>query len=236
MKVALLDDDVQQSADMVRMLKSIQLYEHTLVFESFTSGERLRTALRRDTYDLLILSWNMPDLPGIELLLWLRNFQKSETPVMMLSSLLSEGDVVVALGSGADDYAITPVRPPEFCARVSRLLRRAGQNTYRNRVAFGNWTFDRAKTSVSVKTDTAEHLVILTGREFRLALALFEHLGCALSRSHLLEYSGVSAQESNSRALDSHIYRLRGKLLLEGVHGMRLITVYGYGYRLERIS
>lgn len=236
MKVALLDDDVQQLTDMARMLKTIPLYEHTLALESFTSGERLRTALRRDTYDLLILAWNMPDLPGIDLLLWLRNFQKSEVPVMMVSSLLSEGDVVLALGSGADDYAMLPLRPPEFCARVTRLLRRANQNTYRARIVFGNWTFDRAKNSVSITTDGVDHHVTLTGREFRLALALFEHMGSALSRSHLLEYSGVSPQESSSRALDSHIYRLRGKLLLEGAHGMRLITVYGYGYRLERIS
>jgi len=235
-KVALLGDDVNQMTDMVRMLKSIPVYEHTLVCESFNSGEKLRTALRRDTYDLLILSWNMPDLPGIDLLLWLRNFQKSETPVMMLSSLVCEGDVVLALGSGADDYAMTPVRAPEFCARVGRLLRRANQNTYRTRIVFGHWTFDRAKTSVCFSMAGMDHVVILTGREFRLALALFEHMGSALSRAHLLEYSGVSPHEYSSRALDSHIYRLRGKLMLEGGHSMRLITVYGYGYRLEAVQ
>ncbi|MCZ2497731.1 response regulator [Xylophilus sp. Kf1] len=234
MRVALLNHDMESMSDMVRLLQTIPLKEHTLACETYNSGERLRRVLRYDTFDLLILAWEMPDLPGIDLLAWLRAFQKSDTPVMLLSSAGGPGDVVRAFETGADDYASLPLQPLEFCARVSRLLLRSRSHSQGGTVVFGNWTFDRRKTSATIAAGDTLHEVALTEREFKLALALFEHLGSALSRAHLLEYSGVSPHESTSRALDSHIYRLRGKLLLEGTHGMRLMTVYGYGYRLER--
>ena len=233
MRVALLDHDTERMSDTVRLLHTLPLREQTLACDTYESGEKLRRMLRHETFDLLILFWNMPDLSGIDLLIWLRHFQKSDIPVMMLSPRDAGGDVVQALESGADDYAALPFQPLEFCARTARLLARSKSHSQRSPVVFGNWTFDRRKTSASIVTGNGVQEVTLTEREFRLAIALFEHLGSALSRAHLLEYSGVSAQESISRALDSHIYRLRGKLLLEGNHGIRLMTVYGYGYRLE---
>jgi DNA-binding response OmpR family regulator len=232
-RVALLDDDIERMSDTVRLLNTLPLREHTLSCDTYHSGEKLRRVLRHETFDLLILSWDIPDLSGIDLLVWLRHFQKSEIPVMMLSPQSSGGDVVQAFENGADDYAALPFQPLEFCARVARLLARSKSHSQRSPAVFGNWTFDRRKTSATILVGETLREVRLTEREFRLAIALFEHSGKAVSRAHLLEYSGVSEHESISRALDSHVYRLRSKLLLNGRHGIRLLTVYGHGYRLE---
>ncbi len=233
MRVALLEEDEAQITYLTHILSQIPWDDGAITCTVFTSGHRLRSTLRHDTFDLLILDWAVSDMEGIELLRWLRNFQKSETPVMIVASRSSEADVVKAFSSGADDYVNRPFRAGEFAARVTRLLRRKTSPKVSPSFTFGDWTFDRFSTTARIFKGSAERTVVLTEREFRLALALFQHLGSPLSRSHLLEYSGVSGEESGSRALDSHIYRLRSKLLLEGAHGIRLQTVYGYGYRLD---
>lgn len=235
MRVALLEEEDTQVQLVRDILSRIPLSEGSVSCIAYRSGERLRRALRHETYDLLIIEWNAPELDGIDLLQWLRNFQKSQVPVMMLTTRTSEHDVARALEAGADDYAVKHVRLVEFSARVARLLRKHAPPSVTSLLVFGDWTFDRANTTVRIARDATERRVELTEREFRLALALFQHLGTPLSRSHLLEYSGVSGDELGSRALDSHMYRLRGKLFLETAHGIRLRTIYGHGYRLELV-
>ena len=204
----------------------------------FDKGEALRKSLRQETFDLLVLDWNVPDLDGVELLHWLRSFQKSEVPVIMLSSRSAERDVAGALGIGADDYVVKPFRTMELCARIRRLMTRQPSLTAAaEQERFGAWRFDQPNLCVHFKsTDGAVTRIALTDREFRLALALFRHLGHAVSRAYLLEKLGVHGEEMPSRALDSHIYRLRSKLGLHSASGLRLQTVYGRGYRLERVT
>lgn len=235
MRLAILEEDEAQTSYLINILSDIRYNEESLHCESFTSGKKLRTALRNETYDLLILEWHAPDVDGIDVLEWLRNFQHSQMPVIMLTTHGSEHDIARAFMVGADDYVIKPFRPVEFRARVSRLLQRRGATPSSSKLVFGEWTFDRSSTTATIHTDFVHNHIELTEREFRLAVALFQHMGAPLSRSHLLEYSGVNGEDTHSRALDSHIYRLRGKLFLEKKHHIRLQTIYGHGYRLERI-
>lgn len=236
MRVAILEDDEAHINYITHILSKIQIGEETTNCTSFSSGKRLRSELRHETYDLLIMNWASPDMDGIELLKWLRAFQKSDIPAIMLTARNSESDIAKALEAGADEFMTKPVRPIEFRARVMRLMERCGRSTSSSTLNFGRWVFDRSTTTARSVGNDIEHKVLLTEREFRLAVALFQHLGSPLSRSHLLEYSGVSGDEIESRALDSHIYRLRGKLFLPDKHGIRLNTVYGYGYRLELLG
>jgi DNA-binding response OmpR family regulator len=102
---------------------------------------------------------------------------------------------------------------------------------------FGDWRFDRPNLNVQFPApDGKMQQINLTDREFRLAMALFRHTGQPVSRAYLLESLGVHGEEMPSRALDSHVYRLRNKHGLHSASGMRLQTVYGRGYRLERVS
>jgi DNA-binding response OmpR family regulator len=239
MRIAVLDDDPAQLNYLVHALtRELDGGEEPVSCVPFSHGELLRRALRHETFDLLVLDWNVPDLDGVGLLHWLRTFQKSHVPVIMLSSRSAERDVAGALGIGADDYVIKPFRTLELCARIRRLMtRRAIQDSVNQAERFGDWRFDRANMGVQMRSpDGAQTLIPLTDREFRLALALFTHMGQPVSRAYLLECLGVHGEEMPSRALDSHIYRLRNKLNLHSARGMRLQTVYGRGYRLESVD
>ncbi|MBU1358624.1 MAG: response regulator transcription factor [Gammaproteobacteria bacterium] len=238
MRIAVLDDDPAQLGYLVHALaRNLDMGDEFVSCRPFSQGEALRRSLRQETYDLLVLDWNVPDLDGVELLNWLRNFQKSDVPVIMLTSRSSERDVEAALRIGADDYVVKPFRDLELCARVRRLMIRRPLATTIKADRFGDWKFDHPNLCVHrTQTDGSALSISLTDREFRLALALFRHMGQPVSRAYLLEALGVQSEELPSRALDSHIYRLRNKLGLHSASGLRLQTVYGRGYRLVRVE
>jgi DNA-binding response OmpR family regulator len=243
MRIAVLEDDTHQRVHVIRALnQQMALPEEHITIVPFDKGEALRRALRLDTFDLLILDWTVPDLDGIDLLRWLRGFQTDETPVLMLSVHGSERQIAEALDEGANDYVVKPFRSVELCARVRRLLKQRSDQTQASAVKqtplqerYGLWLFDRGQLVVEIASRTGEspQKCHVTDREFRMALALFRHIGQPVSRSYLLEQAGHRGDALSSRALDSHIYRLRSKLGLHPANGIQLQTVYGQGYRLE---
>jgi DNA-binding response OmpR family regulator len=262
MRVAILEDDAIQLAALTKVLQThLSVGTEPVVCHPYMQGEALKRALRYETFDLLILDWNLPDLDGTELLHWVRQFQDNEVPVIMLTSRAGERDVVRALQLGADDFVVKPYKPLELCARAKRLLSRtvkiakpmgkpAAERS--NIEAFGAWVFDRVNSCVwlpgslpaevmsagyeprSLTAYTAS-ATRLSDRELRLALTFFRNTGRPLSRGHLLECLGYSAEELSTRTLDSHVYRLRVKLALNEKNGVKLQTVYGQGYRLEML-
>ena len=125
-----------------------------------------------------------------------------------------EPTAVLFLGVGADDYVVKPFRMIELCARIRRLMARRPTPPVLEVNRFGDWKFDYSDLSVDDFIDPEEkpRRILLTEREFRLALALFRHTGQPVSRAYLLECVGLPPRETASRALDSHVYRLRNKL------------------------
>ena len=242
MRILILEDDPVQSAYLARTLEQQFADPDTAVTcVEFDDGVQAQRVLRRESFDLLLLDWNVPGLDGTELLQWLRIWQGDSVPVLMLSSRTSEHDVAKSLNAGADDYIVKPFRPLELRARIQRLLaRRQARGATSSPERFGRWEFDRASLSVLIHPDPPDGAPPvrqeLSNREFKLALTLFQNIGRVLSRAHLLESAGYSGNELPSRTLDSHIYRLRGKLALEPGSGMSLRTVYGRGYCLEAPS
>lgn len=238
MRIAILEDEPAQMSHFISTIeRQLSLGDEPVVCVPFEHGEDLRRALRRETFDLLVLDWNVPDLDGVELLQWLRQRQETPVPVLMLSSRGSERDVAGALGAGADDYVAKPFRPLELAARIRRLLGRQQPAVAAPVERFGAWVFDRALSIVQVEASglAPGRQLVLTDSEFRLALALFRNLGRPVSRAYLAECIGQNG-EGPTRALDTHIYRMRTKLGLYPAHGVRLQTVYGLGYRLELVA
>lgn len=228
MRIAVLDDDRSQTDLVCQVLSSAG---H--VCFPFQSGKELQNQLRRESYDMLVIDWQVPDLDGAEILRWAREKLPANLPVLFMTSRSGEDDIVAGLAAGADDYMIKPIRRGELVARVQALLRRSypHQNTV-EQIQFGNYIFEVRTGRVTMNSA----LVELTQKEFDLALLFFRNLGRPLSRAYILEAVWARDIEIPSRTMDTHVSRVRTKLQLRPDNGFRLAPVYSYGYRLEQIS
>jgi DNA-binding response OmpR family regulator len=228
MRCAVLDDDKAQTELVAGLLSQAG---HSP--EVFHQGRNLINRLRQDTFDLLIIDWNMPGLSGLDVLQSVRQGQHASLPVLMITSRADEADVITGLAAGADDYIVKPLHPGIFMARVDAAIRRAMLNRPTRRVAeFGRYTFDTAAEAVTLGGEQVK----LTAKEFALALMLFDNLSRPLSRSYLLDSIWGQSPDAETRTLDAHVSRIRTKLSLRPESGYRLSPVYSYGYRLEQIA
>ncbi len=228
MRLAILDDDRELCASIASVMRSAghACYE-------FHSGEALRRALRRESYDLLLLDWELPDLSGIDLLAWARSNLPAPPPVIMLTGRTGDGDIVHGLDIGADDYVTKPVNTSVLKSRVEALLRRSyGASTAPRVENFGDHVFDPLAMTVTVRGAEVD----VTAKEFGLALLLFRNMNRPLSRAHIMETVWGRNPDIPSRTLDAHVSQIRGRLGLRPEHGLRLASVYSFGYRLEQIA
>ena len=224
MRIAILEDDLLQ-LDMLSQV--VGAMGHT--YQSYTSGAALQKDLRRDSFDLLVLDWELPDTTGPAIARWIRQELRQELPILIVTLRSEEADIVEGLSSGADDFMVKPLRVAELKARIHALLRRAYPVSTEETQQFGHYTFHRSDLSVQFH----DQRVTLTHREFALALLLFQNAGRLLSRDYLRENIwGYNAQVL-SRTLDTHISRLRQQLQLRPGSTYSILAVYGLGYRLE---
>lgn len=228
MRIAALDDDDAQREAIARVLVS---GGHSS--QCFHLAAPLIAALRRETFDLLVLDWNVPDMDGLEVIAWTLKNLSPPPPILLLTSRSHEADVITGLNAGADDYVVKPVVGGVLLARINALLRR----TYPDRGAggletYGDYVFNLPAEQVTIGGELAP----LTAKEFGLALLMFRNLHRALSRGHILEAIWGRNPDLPTRTLDMHISRIRTKLQLRPQNGFRLTPVYSYGYRLEELT
>lgn len=199
-----------------------------------SNGAAIKTVLQRDSFDLLMLDWNLPDATGFELLLWVREHLDPCPPVVMVTSRSDAEDIVRALNAGADDFVIKPCDRDILKARVSAVLRRAYpiDSGSGGQVELSGVIFDELSRNVEIGGE----VVSLTTTEFKLALTLFQNIGRAMSRSHLLDSVWGNVPDTETRTLDVHISKIRTRLGLRAEKGFRLLPIYSFGYRLERMS
>jgi DNA-binding response OmpR family regulator len=173
--------------------------------------------------DLVILDLLLPGIDGLEVC---RRIQRSRpVPVLMLTALDAETDMLVGLGVGADDYMTKPFSPRELVARVRALLRRVERRPPAGEaLRVGALTVDPAERRVRVGRDEVD----LTPTEFDLLSVLAARPGKVHTRDQLLAEVWGWRDGSGSRTVDSHVRGLRRKL---GPGWVR--TVHGVGYALE---
>lgn len=190
------------------------------------SGEKgLRLALdEKQPPALVLLDLMLPGMTGMELCRRLRRESQTEkTPIIMITAKAAEGDKILGLESGADDYVVKPFSIKEVIARVRAVLRRSESET--------SPTYDDGMMHI----DFADMRVTCTGENIKLTrkeFALLEHLiqnsGRVASRQQLLDNVWGYSYFGDTRTLDVHIRRLRQKL---GDCGNCIETVVGVGYR-----
>ncbi|AOG22070.1 response regulator transcription factor [Acidovorax sp. RAC01] len=227
MRIAALDDDALQ-LDLIR--QATEAMGH--ICHTHCSGAELMRELRRQTFDLLIIDWQLPDTTGPEVVRWVRQHVDAKIPVLFVTHRQEERDIVEGLGSGADDFMVKPVRIGELTARVAALLRRAYPENAAGILDFGRYRFVPETRSIEMDGKPVE----LKNREYDLALFLFQNMGRLLSRDHLREIVWGQAADVMSRSLDTHISRLRSLLDLRPANGYIVTAVYGVGYRFEAVD
>ncbi len=194
-------------------------------------GKAMRRALSDKTVDLVILDLNLPGEDGLTLCRDLR--ASSAVPVIMLTARGEAIDRIVGLEMGADDYLAKPFEPRELLARIRSVLRRTRalpanlEPTTQTRVHFAGWTLDRERRLLSAAD---ARLVSLSSTEFDLLDALAAHAGRVLSREQLRALAAAS--DTDDRAIDLRVSRLRHKLGDDARSPELIKTVRNLGYML----
>ncbi len=227
MRIALLEDDPVQAVVLKGWLEAV---DHAC--QHFVDARSFQRGFRRESFDLLIMDWELPESSGIEVLRWVREYADWHIPVLFVTARDSERDIVYALEQGADDYMTKPVSRSVTLARINALARRAGGAARDDSILeMGAYRIDRRSGIIT----HAGRSVDLTEKEFKLAVMLFGNIGRLLSRDHLLETVWGLQAGIATRTVDTHMSRLRQKLRLTPEEGWRLKAVYHHGYRLERV-
>ncbi|WP_063807688.1 response regulator transcription factor [Burkholderia cepacia] len=228
MNILLIEDDPIQASAFEKALRNLDRKICCV-----RDGQHALRFLRTRSVELVVLDWHLHGMSGIEVLHWIRANLGDEPVVLFLTARVLETDVATALEAGADAYIGKPIREIELAARVMALLRRSGHG--RNPATLtqvGAYVLDPAARSVTFRGERVE----LTAKEFTLTRCLFENLGRPMSRDILMASVWGRTPDGTSRSLDTHIYRLRQKLMLRPENGLRLSAVYTHGYRLDEVA
>jgi len=227
--IALVDDD-RNILTSVSIAMEAEGYE----VRCYTDGATALSALTTSPPDLAVLDIKMPRMDGMELLRRLR--QKTDLPVIFLTSKDEEIDEVLGLRMGADDYMRKPFSQRLLIERVRAVLRRREAATEEGE----RGEADRALVRGSLSLDPLRHSctwggkpVTLTVTEFLILQALAQRPGFVKSRDQLMDAAYDDQVYVDDRTIDSHIKRIRKKFRAVADDFASIETLYGVGYRYK---
>ncbi|MFZ5490147.1 MAG: response regulator transcription factor [Thiomonas sp.] len=227
LRIAYLEDDPLTAQEVCDWLR-----EAGYDVQHHTDGQEFARAVERGGADACLLDWMLPGLSGPDVLCRLRlQLGASVPPVLFLTGRNAEADVVQALQAGADDYLVKPLSRPVLLARLQAVLRRSGSALPTARLRLGEIEADCSRRQIFVQGERVD----LTDRETDLALHFLQNVNRLLTRDFLIQTIWGLRPEVETRTVDVHVSALRRKLRLQPEHGWRLVSVYGRGYRLERV-
>lgn len=188
-------------------------------------GDDAIEQLRFYDYDVAVLDWRMPGVPGVDVVRWTR---KSERPtaLLMLTAMDAAADRIQGLDAGADDYLVKPFDFGELLARV-RALQRRPRGVEQPQISRGAVVLDPARHEVTVHGRALN----ITGREYAILEVLMRRSPSVVARGTIAQHAWPDETDAiGSNVIDVQLSRLRAKL---GDGGVRIVTVRGAGYRLE---
>ncbi|WP_433917852.1 response regulator transcription factor [Streptomyces canus] len=224
----LVAEDDEMQAELIRRSLLAEGHTATVVHD----GRAALDAARRLAPDLVVLDLMLPVIDGFGVCRVLR--RDEDIPVVMLTARSEEDDVLLGLELGADDYITKPYSPRELMARIRTVLRRSGRSAVADRpedpvVRAGGLAVDPVRHEV--RCDGAP--VDCTPAEFEILLAMVAEPERVFSRRQLLEVTRGTDRASTERAVDVHIMNLRRKIEADPRRPVRLLTVFGVGYKLS---
>jgi two-component system response regulator RegX3 len=181
--------------------------------------------------DLVLLDVWLPRMSGIDVCREIRT--RSRVPIIMVTAKSSEIDTVVGLEVGADDYVTKPYRLRELVARMRAVLRRSpppgeGRPTV-DTLEVGDLRLDPERHEVYLRGDE----VMLPLKEFELLELLMDNAGRVLTRETLIDRVWGPHYVGDTKTLDVHVKRLRGKIEDDPSRPGRITTIRGLGYKFE---
>ncbi|MCB0308440.1 MAG: response regulator [Bdellovibrionales bacterium] len=218
---------IEDHAEIAEIL-SYHLVKAGFKVEIASDGEEGLNIARLKVPSIILLDLMLPKLHGLEVARAIRVYEKTaHIPIIMLTAMGDEADIVKGLEMGADDYLVKPVKAAELVARIKALWRRAGQN--QNSVSSHEINVD------GLVLDKERHVVTLLGKSISMTLTEFQILSCLIegagriyTRDQLIDRVRGHDIAIVDRNIDVHISSLRKKLK---DHGRRIFTVRGVGYR-----
>jgi two-component system response regulator ChvI len=228
-KIALVDDDRNILTSV-----SLTLEAEGYNVSTYTDGASGLEGLTNDRPDLAILDIKMPRMDGMELLRRLR--QKSDVPVIFLTSKDEEIDELFGLKMGADDFIRKPFPQRLLVERVKAVLRRAQPRETGAAIEDKSKVLERGKLKMDPERHTCvwdNRPVTLTVTEFLILQSLAARPGVVKSRDALMDAAYDDQVYVDDRTIDSHIKRLRKKFKAVDSSFDVIETLYGVGYRFK---
>ena len=193
--------------------------------EAVSDGNEAVLAVNRNIYDVIILDIMMPEKNGIEVCKFIRT--KYDVPVIFLTALNEEQDIVKGYEVGADEYVVKPVSMPVMLAKVNAMIKRYKGLLVKNGVIrTGGLQVELARKLVTVNSKT----VTLAPKEYDLLIYFMENKNLVLTREQILDAVWGSDYFGYDRAVDTHVKKLRAALGAENFH---IKTLIKQGYMWE---
>ncbi len=197
------------------------------VVTAMDGAQGLDVALK-ERFDICILDVMLPNMSGTEIASAMREAGNT-IPILFLTALGNEADILRGFGAGADDYMVKPFSPRELLVRIEAILRRqpARQEDTQQKLAFGPIELDEAEPSCRVNGTAVE----LTPCEYRILRQLLGRPNRVFERSSIIANLYGNETAVSPKAIDVHVHHLRAKLGDEA--GDMIQTVRGFGYRFS---
>ncbi|HWM21309.1 MAG TPA: response regulator transcription factor [Ilumatobacteraceae bacterium] len=223
---------VEDEASFVEALQ-IGLTREGFAVEVAMDGVEALEKFDRVQPDVVLIDVMLPRISGIDVCRQIR--LRSQVPIIMVTAKGGEIDTVVGLEVGADDYVTKPYRVRELIARMRAVMRRSPSDRTAADLSVG------AIQVGDVVLDPDEHSVVVSGdritmplKEFELLHLLLANAGRVLPRETLIDRVWGSDYVGDTKTLDVHIKRLRGKVEADPAVPTRIVTIRGLGYKYER--
>lgn len=229
MRVALISSSMAFASDLLAALTHAGF-----TAQHYEDGEPLLAEPGRPHFDLLLIDGAGLSRRAPALLHRLRDTAGFDPALILFNCPDSEALLADAFALGADDFIRRDTRLREVLARVEAVLRRRNRSQHRGQriqLNFAPYAFDLDARVARLH----EAVVPLTEKEFDLTVLLFRNVGRLLSRDRLLAAIWRSQNATLTRTVDTHVSRIRRRLMLDARHGYRLASAYGEGYRLDRV-
>ena len=193
------------------------------------SGSEALEVWRKNHLDLIILDVMMTDMTGFEVCEYIRRV--SPVPIMMLTGMSREQDILQGFEAGSDDYIVKPFRAKELVARIHAILQRTARSAApaTGRLAYGSLVLDTDAQRVLQRGEPVQ----VTPLEFQLLQYLIQRIGLAVSKEELFQNVwGYAMPSGGMNLIEVAVRRLREKIEDDPSHPAYIQTVRGVGYRL----